>query len=916
MNWQNEIRYAFDRLDKQVDDTVIEELAQHASAAFEAARADGASTSDAELEVRALITSWCANTSGPRRLERPPLPDGFGEASLSALDRPRRSWFAGLGLDCRLAFRMLWREPGFTGIAVAMIALGIAAATSIFSVVNGVVMKPLPRVNMDGLVRVFETSHIAPAGTRISNVTYFAWRDAPATIAGIGAWEDEILSHEGPSGLELVRAATITANLFPLIGVAPALGRDFTEDEEVSKDAVILSHGFWRERFGGASDVIGQRLTLGGTPRTIVGVMPNGFAFPDRDARVWLPERPPTVVKREGPRAIAITWSIHNGLARLKPGVTLEQASAEAAARFMSSQKPRPGARLREPPRIVLTPMLDWMIKDVKPALWILSAAVALLFVAAIGNVVNMQLARAATRQRDVAIHLAIGAGGGRLVRQSLMETSLIAAIGGAAGVGIAISMLRVLPALMPEDFPRLDDIALDGRVLTVAAGLTAAVALLTCLLPARMARRVRLTSALAEDGAAPVGHSLRTPSARSRALIITGQVAIAALLLVSAGLLAQSLHRLINVDRGYEPAHLLTARLTHVTPDRLAAVRTRFYEDVVAGMRAKRGVTHVALADLLPLTPPTSFQGQIPGSHPTDPTIPMEGDLLTVDVDYFRAMGMRVVRGRGFTSDDVPTSDIVIVVNETFAQRYLSNEPLGTPIWLELDANRPCKGRGSPSACANYWRVVGIVADVRQSGLETPVRPEIYAARSQMMSPIPPTQYIVVRTTGDPTLLAADLRALVKSASASGVLEQVMTMDARLMTSLARPRLYAALVAGFATFSVLIAVIGLFGGLSYSVAQRTREIGVRSALGATPRRIMSMVLKQGGAMTVVGLVIGLGAAAATVRYLATYLFGIEPLDVVTFAVVAAALFVVALVACAIPARRAARIDAITALRH
>ena len=907
MNWHTEVRAEFTRLNKSIDDTVVEELAQHASAAFEAARADGASMSDAEATVRALIAGWCANTTGPRRIERAPL-----LASTPASG----SWFAGLGLDLRLACRMFWREPGFTVIAVAMIALGIAAATSIFSVVNGVVMKPLPRVNMDGLVRIFETSHIAPAGTRITNVTYYAWRDAPATIEGIGAWEDEILSHDGPSGLELVRAATITANLFPLIGVAPALGRHFTEDQEISKDAVILSHGFWRERFGGASDVIGQPLTLGGTPRTIAGVMPNGFAFPDRDTRVWLPERPPTVVKREGPRAFAITWSIHNGLARLKPGVTPEQASAEAAARFMSSQKPRPGAPRREPPRIVLTPMLDWMIKDVKPALWILSAAVALLFVAAIGNVVNMQLARAATRQCDVAIHLAIGASGGRLIRQLLMETSLIAAIGGAAGLGIAVSLLRGLPAMMPEDFPRLDDIALDGRVLIVAIGLTAAVALLTCLLPARLARRVKLTSALAEDGPAPVGHSLRTPSARSRALIITGQVAIAALLLVGAGLLAQSLYRLINVDRGYEPANLLTARLTHVSPDRLTAERTRFYEDVVTGMRAKPGVTHVALADLLPLTPPNSFQGQIAGSHPTDPTLPMEGELLTVDVDYFRAMGMRVVRGRGFASDDVPTSDIVIVVNETFAQRYLPSEPLGTPIWLELDAKRPCKGRGSPSACANYWTVVGIVADVRQSGIDAPVRPEIYAARSQMMSPIPATQYIVVRTTGDPTVLAADLRALVRGASANGVLEQVMTMEARLMTSLARPHLYAALVAGFASFSLLIAVIGLFGGLSYSVAQRTREIGVRSALGATPHHIMSMVLKQGGGMTIVGLVIGLGTAAATVRSVGTYLFGIQPLDVQTFAVVAGALFVVALVACAIPARRAARIDAMTALRH
>jgi putative ABC transport system permease protein len=913
MKWTTDIRDEFARLGKQVDDSVIDEFAQHAAAAYEARRADGESAIAAAARVRTLIEAWCAGTTGPRRLARLPT---------LAMPAAGSSPLAGLVLDVRLALRLLRRQPGFAILSITLIALAIASTTSLFSIVNGVVLRPLPRVNMDGLVRVFETSHIAPAGTSVTNVTYYAWRDAPATIAGLAVWENEVLSHDGPSGLELVRAATITANLFPLIGVAPALGSHFTEAQEISRDAVILSHGFWRERFGGAPDVIGQRLTLGGTPRTIAGVMPNGFAFPDRETGVWLPERPPTVLTREGRNAFSIAWSVHNGLARLKPGVTLDQASAEAAARVTATGdgmpgRPRPGAPPREPPRIVLTPMLDWMIKDVKPALWILSAAVALLFVAAIGNVVNMQLARAATRQRDVAIHSAIGASAGRLVSQLLVETSVIAAIGGAAGLAIAVSILRVLPALMPEDFPRLDDIALDVRVFAVAIGLTVAVAFLTCLLPARLARRVKLTSALAEDGAAPVGHSLRSPAARSRALIITGQVAIAALLLVGAGLLAQSLYKIINVDRGYEPASLLTARLTHVSLDRIGAARTKFYEDIVTGMRAKPGVTEVALTNLLPLTPSAAFQGQIPGSNPSNPGLPMEGDLLTVDVDYFRAMGMRIVRGRGFNSGDSPTADLAIVVNETFAHRYLPTEPLGTPIWLEHDAKRGCTPtKAKASACANYWRVVGVVADVRQSGIEAPVRPEIYAARSQMMSPPPATQYVVVRTTGDPAALAADLRALVKSASPTGVLEQVMTMEARLMTSLARPRLYATLVGGFAGFALLIAVIGLFGGLSYSVAQRTREIGVRTALGATRGHIMRLVLKQGTWMTAAGLILGFGAAAATVRYLAQFLFGVTPFDPITFAAAGALLLLVALVACAVPARRAANIDAIIALRR
>src|SRR5262245_7077166 len=268
MDWAAHVRGEFARLGRSVDESVVEEIAQHAAAAYEASRTDGESAAAAEAGVRTLVASWCEGTSGPRRIARPALPAAPSTGS---------SPLSGLVLDVRLSLRLLRRQPGFAVLSITLIALAIASTTSLFSVVNGVVLKPLPRVNMEGLVRVFETSHIAPAGTRISNVTYYAWRDAPATIAGIGAWEDEILSHQGPAGLELVRAATITANLFPLIGVAPALGRLFTEDQEVSKDAVILSFGFWRERFGGASDVIGQRLMLGGTPRTIVGVMPNGF---------------------------------------------------------------------------------------------------------------------------------------------------------------------------------------------------------------------------------------------------------------------------------------------------------------------------------------------------------------------------------------------------------------------------------------------------------------------------------------------------------------------------------------------------------------------------------------------------------------------------------------------------------------
>ena len=861
--------------------------------------------------MRALVESWCAATTGPRRIERlpavEPVPAG-------------RAWFAGVGLDVRLAFRLLRQQPGFALVSILMIALAIAGATSLFSVVNSVLLNPLPHVKTEGLVRVFETeSKLVENRPAISNVTYYAWTDKPQTIDGIGTWNESTLPFEGASGLELVHAAGITASLFPLIGIQPVLGAFFTEADETSGDAVILSHGFWQERFGAAPDALGKRITVGGKPRTIVGVMPLGFAFPDREARFWVPQRPPQIIKRETKNSIAISFSNHNGLARLKPGVTPEQAAAEAAARIKGSMQSRPqmmndmfgpdGA-----PKIILTPMIDWMIKDVKPALWILSAAVILLFAAAIGNVANMQLARAATRQREVAIRSAIGAGGGRLIRQLLVETSVLAAAGGAIGLAITFAVLRVLPAQMPEDLPYLQGITIDGRVLLVAAGLTMAVSLVIGLMPARMSRHLNLTSALAEDGAAPVGHSMRSPIARTRALIITGQVAIAALLLVGAGLLSQTLLGLVNIDRGYQPANLLSARLTHVLRGQPAGVRPIFFKEVLERLTTTPGVTHAALSTGLPLTP---TERDAHGRVEVNPPREIEGELHAVTTDYIAAMGMRLVRGRAFTSSDVPSSELVVLVNETFAKRYLPSEPLSAIVSLELDEKRGCAPtKAIKSACTNPWRVIGIVADVRHSGTDASVEPAVYAPRSQFMSAMPGMQYVTVRTTGDPAALAATLRDNVRTASPNSILDQVMTMETRLMRSLARPRLYAVLVAGFAIFAVLIALIGLFGGLSYTVMLRTREIGVRTALGAMPRHIVGMVLKQGTVMTLCGLAIGLGAAAATVRYLATFLFGIEPLDVATFAAVAAGLMACATVASAVPARRAAKINAIEALRH
>jgi putative ABC transport system permease protein len=887
MNWRAEITAEFTRLGKHADASVVEELAQHAADAWEAVRAEGESPQEADARVHALVVSLCHATSGPRRIQGAPVIESTPA---------RRAWLAGLGLDIRLVFRLLYQQPGFALISIALVALGIAATTSIFSVVNGVLLKPPTWSKAPGLVRVFEPgsrkSDDLPA---LMNVAYHVWAKQPETIDGLGAWESDAMVYDSRAGVELVRLSRVTASLFPLIGASPAFGAGFTEAHEGTD----------------------------GKPRTIIGVMPRGFEFPDRNARVWLPQRVPPVIQSVKKTAygvsVAMTFGPVNALARLKPGVTAEQAATEGAARVKAGGYPGYKfmadklKRNPEAPPIAVISMLDWSIKEVAPALWILLAAVVLLLGVAVGNVANMQLARSTMRTREVAIRSALGAGGGRLLRQLFLETSMIAVVGGAIGVGLTLALLRVLPTLMPEDFPRVQDIAIDGRVLGLAAALTLTVAVAISLLPARLARRVRLTSALAEDSSGPVGQSLRSPAARSRTLIITGQVAIAALLLVGAALLLQSFLKMVNVERGYRTSNLLTARITHPATGLPKGARAIFFGEVLDRMRATPGVTHVALSIGLPLTPARRLYGMTAANRSRE----LDSGLHVVSADYFASMGMRLVRGREFTAQDGTGSELVVLVNETFANRYLPGEPLNAVLHLDLDGGRGCAPtKETKSACTNPWRVVGVVADVRHNGTDESARPEVFAPRSQFREAMPAEQYLTVRTTADPARLAAELRTIVRQASATAALDQVMTMETRLMKSLARPRLYAVLLSGFATFALVIAVIGLLGGLSYGVTLRTREIGVRTALGATPRHIVGMVMKQGTIMTVAGLAIGLGVAAATVRYLSAFLFGVEPLDPRTFVAVGAALTAIAIVACAIPARRAARIDPITALRH
>ena len=813
-------------------------------------------------------------------------------------------------LDVRHGIRMLRRHPGFTSLAVLTMALGIGATTTLASVAYNVLMRPLP---FPTAARLVQLSEVREGSTRVlrplmSNATYLAWQDDPATLDAIGAWSTETVTvtAEGQPP-ERLTMGDCSASLFTVLGARPLVGALFTASDEATRDedVAMIAYDLWQRRYNGRADVVGQVITLDGHRRTILGVMPRDFAFPDRETSLWAPLRVPSVVTDNGRRV-----SVFDAIGLLRPGVTAQQASDEGTARAHAA--PDLGMTgiavfgSRGAAVVTARPLIEAMTADVRPALLLFLGAVGLLLLAAVANISSLQLARVTARRREIAIRAALGAGRGRIARQLLVDSSLVGVAGGLAGLLLAFWLHRLLPILLPADFPRAADVAIDWRVATFALALSVGASLLFGLLPSLFAWRVTLVPALVEDSLAPVGGGLRGFVARMRAGILAGQVAIAVMLLISAALLSRSFIALRSVDRGYEPSHLLTAQIPLPAATYTGVRRAQVLGSVMDRLRAVPGVTHVATTGVLPLmrgemlmsfTLPPTEAGKRPEAVQALPRI--------VSADYFAALGMRLTEGRGFGHQDSLTSEPVVVVNRTFVRMYLGERALGKTLPVSFSEGK------------NAWRVTGVVDDVRHRGATDPPRPEIYACECQIDAGVETsTPILLARTTGDPEALVPTLRSLVSEADPAVALQSVLTMDDRVAANLASPRLDAVLVAAFALLAALIAVVGLFGVLSHTVAQRVREIGVRTALGATPGAIVRLVAGQGLAVTAVGLIAGLGASFLLARELETFLFGVGIHDAASFVLVPLALLGVAALACALPARRAARIDPLKALRE
>ncbi|GMV23801.1 MAG: hypothetical protein AMXMBFR57_37500 [Acidimicrobiia bacterium] len=885
---------------------MADEWAQHAAAAWQTARAEGMSQEEATRHVDTMIQQWADGIDGPprrtiRRLAVEPPSTAGGGAS---------GWW----MDVRYGWRILLRQPGLTLTAVLTAALAVGATTTLFSVADAVLRRPLPYPASTQMVRISETREGATRQLPaiMSHVTYQTWRDtsagAPETIDAVAAFRAASMVIGESGSLERVRGAYVTASMFTVLGVSPYRGTFFSEaDVAERRRVVVVGYDFWKTHLAGADSAIGQTLRMDGDAYEVVAVLPPGITFPESESRFMAPlQVPPIVVSSDGSSSIAL----FGGVARLKPGVSAAQASAEATARAKTGPPPAMidtavfgsrGDRL-----VTATPAIAFATGEVRPAILVFLVAVGLLFLTAVANVSSLQLARATGRRRELASRAAIGAGAGRLARQLLVESLLLSLLGGVVGVGLAALLHRLLPMVLPADFPRVHEIVMNWRVVVFAVVASVVAGVLSGLLPVWQARRLRLVDVLTEDGQAPVGLSRRTSVGRLRLVILVAQVAAATVLLVGAALLGRSFAALWQTDRGYQPLNALTARVPLPDPPFSPARRADVLDQMLSRLRGVPGVQHAGFTSALPLTNVEGLMGfTMPPRPRQDAPVNAQAGVKTISPGFLEALGAVMVEGRDFTMQDTAASPAVVLVNETFARTYLDGRALGARLPVSADNVR------------TESEVVGVVRDIHPRSRGEEPGPELFFAAGQVPQGVRmPEPVLVVRTTSAPDALVPMLRQFARDADAAILLDNVMTMEDRLSAGLARPRLYAVLLTGLSALALLIAAVGVFGVLSHNVVQRRREIGLRAALGARPADIVRTIVAQGVWVTGVGLVVGLAAAAFAVRFLRELLWGVEALDGVSFAAVPAVLVAVAVVACWWPARRATRIDPLTALRQ
>ncbi len=783
--------------------------------------------------------------------------------------------------DLRYGVRMMLKAPNYTLIAVITLSLGIGANTAVFSVVHAVLLKPLPYKDAERIV----VANVSPPDFRDI-------KESAHVFDQMTIWASNLYNVTINGETTQVRGAIVSPEFLPMLS-QPALGR-FWRPEEDNQHLAVISHDYWQSSFGGAADVIGRSVKLSGKPHTIIGVTPPEFQYPSREFKLWntmgaaMAEARGQMENRQ--------FRIFRAVARLKPGVSSAQMQAEMEVISQRLQRQYPDTNSGV--RINFTPLYDRIVGDVQRALWVLLATVGLVLLIACANLANLTLSRMATREREIAVRTALGAGRWRVARQLITESLLLAAIGGLCGLLLAKWGLGALVAFNPADIPRLTGVRINSQALLFTLAISVATGLIFGLAPAWQATRGNLNQTLREGGRGAAGN---VKTVRLRAALVVAEVALSLVVLVGAGLLIKSFNRLLGVETGFTAENLFTASLTMVEfkdPQR----RANLVSEVIARIAEIPGVQVVSGGSALPpvnAQRATRFAVQ---GLPNDGSGLRTSYFVTVSPDYFRTLGTRMAEGRDFTPRDDGAAAKIVIINQTMARNLFPSE---SAVGKRMQIVN--------SEYSNEWReIVGVVGDIRYSGLDDPGAAAIYTPFAQT-----PFMWsnLMIRTSVPPQTLFQSVRKAVVSVVPMLEASNFRTMDQLVSESVARPRFNTSLLAAFAALALVLAAVGIYAVIAYSVTQRTHEIGVRLALGARKGDVIRLILKQGMTPALVGAALGLGGAWAMTRLMSGLLFEVSATDPVTFAAVTLLLMAIALLACWIPARRATKVDPMVALR-